>query len=374
MRFEPYPFEKLRALIAPLTPPSDTSIISLTIGEPQFETPAFIQESLAQNSALLNKYPKSAGEGYLKEAQRNFIKNRYGIELEDSQIIPTLGTREVLFNLPQYLLFDTPAPTLAHPNPFYQIYEGAAIASRARTIYMELNEGNRFTPSLTIDQMRACDVVILNSPNNPTGRTLSLEELSEWVQNALKFDFILINDECYSDIYAEQKPASILEASLKAGNPSFKNILALNSISKRSSAPGLRSGFVAGDASILKGYGEYRTYAGAAIPLPLQKASALAWNDSLHAEAIRLQYARNLALAQEILQVEVEPYTFYVWLPVGDDIAFTTKLYEESGILVLPGSFLGREGSGAGYVRLALVYDTPTLQEALTKVAACLKR
>lgn len=374
MKFESYPFEKLRTLLAPLTAPKERPLLELTVGEPQFETPSFIQEALAQNSALLKKYPKSAGESYLKEAQLHFIERRYNLKLELSELIPTFGTREVLFTLPQYLLFDKPSPVMAHPNPFYQIYEGAAIASRARTLYMELNASNGFTPSLTKEEMRECDLVILNSPNNPTGRTLNLEELGVWVKHALEFDFILINDECYGDIYAHTPAPSILEASAAVGNQSFKNILAINSISKRSSAPGLRSGYIAGDASILKGYGEYRTYVGCAIPLPLQKAAALAWEDGEHAEAIRSKYAQNLKLAQEILGIPVEPWSFYAWLFVGDDIAFTQKLYQEEGVVVLPGSFLGRQGAGQGYVRLALVHEPSTLQNALLKVVSCLKR
>ncbi|MGP1450678.1 MAG: succinyldiaminopimelate transaminase [Wolinella sp.] len=372
MNFEPYPFEKLRDLIAQLKTKENQEIISLTIGEPQFETPEFIQRALKKHTALLNKYPKSAGESCLRESQRAFVKNRYEISLHDSEIIPTFGTREVLFNLPQYLLFNKKNPTIAHPNPFYQIYEGAAIASRARTFYMDLNEENNFTPSLSKEQMKETHVVILNSPNNPTGATLSLDALVKWVEHALEFDFILINDECYGDIYEENPPYSILEACIKAGNTNFKNVLALNSISKRSSAPGLRSGFIAGDAEILKGYAKYRTYAGCAIPLPLQEAASKAWDETKESEKIRKKYAKNLALARKILGVNIEPYTFYVWLKVGDDLEFTKRLYENDGILVLPGSFLGRDGAGSGYVRLALVYEPKILKKALKKVAKCL--
>lgn len=373
MNFEPYPFAKLRTLIAPLTPPQDYPLIALTIGEPQFETPPFIQEALKKSSALLSKYPKSAGEQELKDSQKCYIQRRYNISLRDEAILPTFGTREVLFNFPQYWLFDKKNPTLAHPNPFYQIYEGAAIASRAHTIYMELTPENGFTPHLSEDEMKVCDLVILNSPNNPTGRALSLQELIQWVKWAQEFDFLLLNDECYGDIYEDTPPASILEASIKAGNIDFKNVLAVNSASKRSSAPGLRSGFIAGDASILAGYANYRTYVGVAIPLPLQKAATLAWEEESHATAIRLKYAKNLSIAREILGVEIEPYTFYVWLKVNDDMEFTKRLYEESGVLCLPGSFLGRNGAGKGYVRLALVHEESTLYEALRKVSACLK-
>lgn len=372
-QFQSYPFEKLRTLLSAITPP-DVPPINLTIGEPQFQTPTNIQQSLITNAPLLNKYPKSSGEDYLINAQRAFIDHRYGIELSAQQIIPTFGTREVLFNFPQFYLFGVQNPTIAYPNPFYQIYEGAAIACKAHTILMNLTPQNAFKPSLQALLEHAKNahkphIVILNSPNNPTGSVLELDELIEWVQKALEYDFVIVSDECYSELYVDTKPASILEASLKAGNTGFKNILALNSISKRSSAPGLRSGFIAGDGKILKAYNLYRTYIGCAIPLPLQKAATCAWEDFQSPEQSRAIYARNLSIAQEIFpHLHINPYTFYVWLDVGDDEAFCKHLYATEGISVLPGSFLGREGAGHGYVRLALVYDTPTIQNALYRI------
>lgn len=377
-QFQSYPFEKLRTLLSAITPP-DVPPINLTIGEPQFQTPPNIQQSLITNAPLLNKYPKSSGEEYLINAQRAFVAHRYDIELSAQHIIPTFGTREVLFNFPQFYLFGVQNPTIAYPNPFYQIYEGAAIACQARTILMNLTPQNAFKPSLQVllehaEHAHKPHIVILNSPNNPTGSVLELDELVEWVQKALEYDFLILSDECYSEIYADTKPASILEASLKAGNASFKNILALNSISKRSSAPGLRSGFIAGDSEILKAYSLYRTYIGCAIPLPLQKAAACAWEDFQSPEQSRAIYARNLCIAQEIFpHLSISPYTFYVWLEVGDDEAFCRHLYATEGISVLPGSFLGREGAGRGYVRLALVYDTPIITNALERIQRALE-
>lgn len=354
--FQPYPFERLRELIAPIVPKKD--VLSLTIGEPQFETPDFIQKELKDYAQELRFYPKSSGEEYLKKAQIDFVKNRFDITLDPLEIIPTFGTREVLFNFPQFLLFEKSNPVIAHPNPFYQIYEGASIASRAKTIYMDLKKSNHFKPILSDEEKKQVDLVILNSPNNPTGATLSLDELKQWVQWALEYDFVLLNDECYSEIYQSSPPAGILEASYAIGNKSFKNILALNSISKRSSAPGLRSGFISGDKNILKEYQKYRTYIGCAIPNPLQRAAAKAWQDSAICEKIRQKYAKNLQIAQEIFSdIHIEPYTFYMWLEVGNDIDFTQKLYEKEGILVLPGSFLGRNNLGKEYVRIALVYE-----------------
>ena len=367
-QFESYPFEKLRVLLAYSSPPSNDEIFTLTIGEPQFPTPQNIIESWQNNAPLLNKYPKSSGEDELKDAQLNFIDKRYNLTLTTSQIIPTFGTREVLFNFPQFYLFGKANPTIAYPNPFYQIYEGAAIASKSHIILMNLTEDNHFTPSLTPQELQNVDLVILNSPNNPTGRVLPLQSLTEWVKQALEYNFVIINDECYSEIYENTPPPSILQASIQANNPQFKNILALNSISKRSSAPGLRSGFVAGDEEILKSYNLYRTYLGCALPLPLQKAAAVAWNDMQTPESIRHIYAKNLALAREIVEpneAQIAPYTFYVWLKVDNDERFCKFAYEKMGVLTLPGSYLGRESQGKDYVRIALVYDNETTKRAL---------
>ena len=366
MHFEPYPFEKLSDLLKDITPNAAYTPRALTIGEPQFETPHFIQEALKNSSALLNKYPKSGGEGYVAEAQRSFVKRRFGVELKESELIPTFGTREVLFNFPQFFLHDKTNPVMAYTNPFYQIYEGAAIASRAKVVHLNLTAENEFKPDLNLHELKEADLIILNFPNNPTTSVLSLEELGEWVKFALKYDIVLLNDECYSEIYADVKPPSLLEASLHVDNATFKNILVINSISKRSSAPGLRSGFIAGDENILKNYAKYRTYIGAGIPLPLQKASAVAWSDALHVEQTRAEYAANLRLAHEILGIPLVDATFYIWLEVKDDLEFTKALYREKNIKVLPGRFLGRGGIGYGYVRIALV-ENHVLTELILK-------
>lgn len=368
MKFEKYPFEKLSELLVDIKPSSDYEPVVLTIGEPQFDTPLFIQEELKNSTTLLNKYPKSAGEEFLKNAQIEFVKKRFGVELKKSEIIPTFGTREVLFNFPQFLLFDVKDPLIAYTNPFYQIYEGAAKMSRARVLHLNLTKENGFKPDINIKELKDANLVILNFPNNPTSSTLSLEELGQWVKLALKYDFVLLNDECYSEIYCDEKPVSLLEASLHVNNDNFKNVLVINSISKRSSAPGLRSGFIAGDENILKDYMKYRTYVGAAIPLPLQKASAIAWADELHVEKSREIYKKNLELASEILGVERSDATFYVWLEVKDDLEFTKKLYEKKNIKVLPGSFLGREGIGSAYVRIALVEDSKKTEQILKHI------
>lgn len=369
MKFEKYPFEKLTQLLEDIVPNEKLEPISLTIGEPQFPTPKFIQDELIENITLLNKYPKSAGEDYLKNAQINFIKTRFGVDLEQNQIIPTFGTREVLFNFPQFYLSKFQNPVMAYTNPFYQIYEGAAIASNAKIILIDLKIENNFQPIISDDELKSCDLVILNYPNNPTSAVISKEDLAKWVQKALDFDFVLINDECYSELFFDESnpPSSILEA-CETINPTFKNILAINSISKRSSAPGLRSGFIAGDAIILKDYLQYRTYIGCAVPLPLQKAAAIAWNDENHTKEFRKIYQKNFELAKEILNIEIPNATFYLWLKVDNELEFTQNLYKEQNVKVLPGSFLGRSGAGKGYIRIALVENEIKTREALNRI------
>ncbi|WP_457747367.1 succinyldiaminopimelate transaminase [Sulfurimonas sp.] len=377
MNFEPYPFEKLNNLLQNIIPNNVYSPSILTIGEPQFETPSFIQDALAKNSSLLKKYPKTGGEENLREAMRNFIAQRFNTTLSNAQIIPTFGTREVLFNFPQFLLFDKEESVIAYTNPFYQIYEGAALATRSRVLYLNLHEENDFKPLVNESELAKCDLVILNFPNNPTSATLSVEELGEWVALALKHDFVLLNDECYSEIYTNTPPPSLLEAATAIGNKNFKNVLVINSISKRSSAPGLRSGFIAGDAEILKEYMKYRTYIGCASPLPLQYAAAKAWSDEAHVATSRAVYKKNFELAQEILGTQIPQATFYIWLQVDNALDFTKKLYEKYNVKVLPGEFLAREDKqgknpGIGYVRIALVESQEKTKDALQRIKECL--
>jgi aspartate/methionine/tyrosine aminotransferase len=368
MKFESYPFEKLNNLLQDITPNQDFNPLSLTIGEPQFNTPSFVLDALKDNAKEFNKYPKTRGEEYLREAILIYNKKRFDIDLIDEQIIPTFGTREVLFNFPQYLLHDIKNPHMVFPNPFYQIYEGAAIASKSKVSYLNLKVANNFLPEIDKEVLASADFVILNSPNNPTGSVMGIEDLKEWVRLALEYDFVLLNDECYIDIYTDSPIPSILNAALEVGNNEFKNIIALNSLSKRSSAPGLRSGFLAGDKTILQGYMEYRTYIGCASPIPLQKAASVAWSDMEHVGIFREKYRQNMYLAKEILDEDVTQATFYVWLQVKDDISFTKEAYERYNLKVLPGSFLGRNGAGKGYVRLALVYEPDIIKEALNRV------
>ncbi|MDR1008595.1 MAG: succinyldiaminopimelate transaminase [Campylobacteraceae bacterium] len=371
MRFQPYPFEKLNTLLDSIVPDKSLKPLVLTIGEPQFETPEFIIETFKNSASFLNKYPKTAGEQVLREAQIDFVRRRFGISLHPNELVTTLGTREVLFNLPQFLLFNKSNPLMAYPNPFYQIYEGAAIASRARSVYLELD--NDFKPRINEKLLSSCDLVILNSPSNPTASVMSLAEMKKWVELALKYKFILINDECYSEIYCDQPPHSLLEASIAVGNSSFKNILILNSVSKRSCAPSLRSGFAAGDNSLLTEYAKYRTYAGCTAGVPMQLAAAKAWSDDEHTQKIRLKYVKNFEIAKEILGIDKSEATFYIWLKVKNDEEFAKELYKRKNVKVLPGSYLGREGVGKEYIRIALVLESTELRDALQRIADFIK-
>ncbi|NPA65456.1 MAG: succinyldiaminopimelate transaminase [Epsilonproteobacteria bacterium] len=376
MKFQPYPFQKLSTLLQDIEPNNNYEPSSLTIGEPQFETPTFIQEALCESSYLLKKYPKTAGEDFLKASMRSFVKRRFHVSLKEEEIIPTFGTREVLFNFPQFFLHNKPSPMMAFTNPFYQIYEGAAIASNAKVVYISLTKQNNFKPHIDEETLSECDLVIINFPNNPTASTLTLKELAEWVKLALKYDFVLLNDECYSEIYTNTPPPSLLEASLHVNNNSFRNILVINSISKRSSAPGLRSGFIAGDAEILKQYMQYRTYVGCASPLPLQVAASKAWDDDLHVNNSREIYKNNFKIAKEILGITPPEATFYIWLEVENALEFTKYLYKNYNIKVLPGEFLSRNDQGINpgkeYIRIALVENEEKTKEVLTRVKKAL--
>lgn len=372
MKFESYPFEKLAALIKDISPNAEYSPLKLTIGEPQFETPAFIREKLCATSGTLNKYPKTAGEDELKNAMLGFVHRNFGVELKSSELIPTLGTREVLFNFPQFYLFGKTNPIMAYPNPFYQIYEGAAIASKAEVLHMNLEVQNGFLPSLDglieqIQKGKKPHIVILNSPNNPTASVMDMDELKRWMSAALEHDFLLINDECYNQIYFGTPPPSLLEVAKAIGNESFKNCLVLNSISKRSSAPGLRSGFIAGDAKILEEYLKYRTYVGATNGLPMQYAAAAAWNDEEHVVEARDKYKQNFEIATRYLGTPLADATFYIWFAVGNGVEFAANLYRQKNVLVLPGSFLARDFANE-YVRIALVESPEKTAEAIKRL------
>ena len=374
MTLDSYPFDSLRTLLTNSTANTEKTQIDLTIGEPKFATPSFICEALSNHAPTLNKYPPNAGAPELANAIGGFVKRRFDITLSAEQFCPTFGTKEVCFNFPSYYLHDKKEPTMAFVNPYYAVYKGAAVAAKAKIVTIDLLPDNDFKPKMSEEQLQNLDLVILNFPNNPTGCELSLEELQEWVKLALKHDFFLINDECYSEIYRQTPPPSLLQASVSVGNASFKNIAVLNSLSKRSSAPSIRGGFIAGDASVLKGYKVYRTYTGTTPPLPNQLASAEAWEDEHYPSLFRDKYNKNFEHAHDILGVGIPSSGFFLWLAVperynGDDLLFTKELFERENIKVLPGSFLCDNDVSRGYVRIAFVYEEQIIREAMQRLS-----
>ena len=373
MDFELYPFLKLNDLLKDLKANENYEEAIVSIGEPVFKAPDFIKEEIIKNIDLINKYPKAKGEDFLIDSIREFIQRRFNISLLNDNIVTVFGTREVLFNFPQYYLNDIKSPVMAFTNPFYAIYQGSAIASGAKIKYINLTKENNFKPLLDEDYLKDSDLIVLNFPNNPTGSVLSLDELSLWLEFALKHNILLINDECYSDIYFNTKPPSLLEACFRLGNKDFKNVLVFNSLSKRSSVPGIRSGFVAGDKDILNKYLKYRTYLGVGAPLYLQMAGAKAWSDDTHVEEFRKKYQKNLNLLEDILGLKKADSTFFAWIEVKDDIEFTKRLYQEYNLKVLPGSYMGAQGLGKGFIRLALIYEEQKIRDILKRVKDCLK-
>jgi aspartate/methionine/tyrosine aminotransferase len=368
MKLEQYPFSKLRTLLKDSNYSGDNDLIDLTIGEPKFGAPKFIQDALKENTSFLGKYPSIVGIDDLQNSICEFIKKRYDISIQKKQLCTTLGTKEVCFNFPLYYLYDIKNPTMAFTNPFYAIYEGASIVAKSETIYIDLNEQNNFTPKMNEDKLKKVNLVILNSPNNPTSSTMNIDELEKWVHLALKYDFFLINDECYSEIYRNTPPPSLLQASIKANNPKFKNIAVINSLSKRSSIPGIRSGYIIGDEEVLKGYKQYRTYVGSAQPEPLQIASTIAWRDEEHVKNFRNIYNKNFDLVKNILGLNPPEAGFFLYLKVNNDTQFTKILYEKENIKVLPASFMGKNNQGCSFVRIALVYENKIIQTALNAI------
>ena len=361
----------------------EENVFDFSLGNPNVPAPEEVKTALADIIAhtdpiALHGYTSATGAYEVRKVISDYINSRFNAGLDPDCIYMTCGAAASL-TITLNALVNTGDEVIVFA-PYFPEYKVFSSHAGARLIAVESLDG---TFQIDFGKLEAAlspktKAVIINSPNNPTGATLSLEELKQWVEYALEYDFLLLNDECYSEIYSISKPTSILHACLEIGNERFKNVLALNSISKRSSAPGLRSGFIAGDSNILKPYLQYRTYVGCASPLPLQYAAAFAWSEDSHTESSRAQYAKNLQLAKEILgakipNLRVPNETFYVWLPVQNDLEWTKNLLMKENILVLPGSFLSRknnkgENPGENFVRLALVYEESILKDALLRL------
>ena len=386
-QLQPYPFARLREAMRDWTTPAGLQPVHLQIGEPKHATPKIITDALAASLAELSKYPLTAGLPELRQACANWAARRYqGVELNpDTEVLPVLGSREALFSFVQALLnpvSDGLKPVVVSPNPFYQIYEGAALLGGG-----EIRFANCPAPSFNPDWRsigenlwRRTQLVFVCSPNNPSGSVLQLDDWKELFDLQDKYGFTIASDECYSEIYFDgEKPIGGLEAAHKLGRGN-KGLVMFTSLSKRSSVPGLRSGFVAGDAEILSRFLLYRTYHGSAMGIPVQHASIAAWNDEQHVIENRRLYQekfdRVLPILQQAFDVKRPDASFYIWLkvPGGDDLAFAKKLWQEAAIQVLPGRFLARDteygNSGEGYVRIALVADVDTCVKAAETIVA----
>jgi len=376
-QLQPYPFEKLRALLGSVQPPADMAPIALSIGEPKHRSPAFVAEALSANLDQLAVYPTTLGIAPLREAISNWCTRRFGLPagtLDPAQhVLPVNGTREALFAFTQAVV-QRSAPgqepgLVISPNPFYQIYEGAAFLAGAQPHYLPCLEEHGFNPdfaAVSDDVWQRCQILFLCSPGNPTGALIPVETLKKLIALADKFDFVIAADECYSELYFDEgnPPAGLLSACAELGRHDFKRCVVFHSLSKRSNLPGLRSGFVAGDAAILKSFLLYRTYHGCAMPVQTQLASVAAWNDEAHVKANRDLYREKfdavLAILDGVLDVQRPDGGFYLWAKTPiDDETFTRELYAHEHVTVVPGSYLSREvngnNPGAGRVRMALV-------------------
>jgi N-succinyldiaminopimelate aminotransferase len=386
---QPYPFERLRQLFAGVTPPPQLAHISLGIGEPKHATPQFIKDALIGSlDTALSGYPATAGELRMREACAQWLKRRYRIDINAvSQVLPVNGSREALFALAQAVLDPTrKGARVISPNPFYQIYEGATLLSGAEPYYVANTADNNFAANwddVPEDVWATTQLLFVCSPGNPTGKIMPLEEWKKLFELSEKYGFVIASDECYSEIYfRDEPPLGGLEAASILGYKDFKRLIAFTSLSKRSNVPGLRSGFVAGDAAILKDFLLYRTYHGCAMSGVVQAASIAAWNDEAHVlenrNLYRTKFAQVTPVLAEVMDVKLPDASFYLWAGVPEawsrsDTDFARELYAAEHVTVLPGSFIGRtaqgQNPGQGRVRMALVAETAECLEAAHRIA-----
>jgi N-succinyldiaminopimelate aminotransferase len=383
-RLEAYPFAKLQKLFSDLTPPPDKSSIALSIGEPQHESPPFVLKTMEDNLHRLANYPTTAGLSALRDAIAAWLQRRYALPSvdPDSQILPVNGTREALFAFAQAVVTPNAGALVMSPNPFYQIYEGAALLAGANPQFINCTADSGFLPdfsSISEQQWQQRQLLYLCNPGNPTGAVMSLQQLQEVIQFAREYDFVIASDECYSEIYFDEEspPAGLLQACAANGDNNYRNCVVFHSLSKRSNLPGLRSGFVAGDPDILRAFLQYRTYHGCAIPIHHQLASIAAWNDEEHVKNNRQQYRDKFsAVLSELnghLKVGAPDAGFYLWPETPtSDTEFARQLYAEENVIVLPGRFLARNSQGINpgenRVRMALVATTEHCVEAAQRI------
>lgn len=379
----PYPFARLRKLLEGAQPPQDVTPISFGLGEPRHPTQPCILEAIRSHMEGFAHYPPTSGPLALREAISAWIDFRYGVKLDPATcVLPVLGSREALFSLVQTVVDPREGANVVMPSPFYQIYEGAALMAGATPLYLPITRENGFHlefDRLSEEQKRHTQLVFTCSPGNPTGSVMTLEQWKELFELSHRYGFVIASDECYSEIYFEEgkAPLGALTAAKQLGR-GVKNLIILQSLSKRSSAPGLRSGFVAGDPAIIKEFLLYRTYHGSAMALPVAAASQAAWSDETYPVYNRGLYRESFAAAQPqintVLEAPMPAASFYLWVPVpgGDDERYTRELFAATGVTVLPGSYLSRESfgfnAGKGFVRIALVATPAEVREGAQRL------
>lgn len=373
-KLQPYPFEKLAKLKQGIgNSPEDH--IALSIGEPKHDTPQVIIDALTNNLNGLAKYPSTKGLAELREAIAGWCNKRFKLNVDpldaEKHVLPVNGTREALFAFAQTVVDRSENALVLMPNPFYQIYEGAAYLAGAEPYFMDCLAENSYLPNfnaISDETWQRCQLVYICSPGNPTGAVMPVEQLQQLIRLSDEFNFIIASDECYSEIYFDEDhpPPGLLQAAELMGRHDYKNCVVFHSLSKRSNAPGLRSGFVAGDENIIGKFFSYRTYHGCAMPIQHQMASIAAWNDETHVEHNRALYKKKFAgvidILSSVINVSQPEAAFYLWVPTPvSDETFARDLYAQQNITVLPGSYLSRVNNGTNpgkdHVRMALVAD-----------------
>lgn len=379
---QPYPFERLTALISDVRPPENTDLISLSIGEPQHQPPEFILDALKSKIHLISKYPTTKGTAELRIAISKWLIKRFDLGQNsidpDRHVIPVNGTREAIFSAVQAAAVRGKGGTVVIPNPFYQIYEGAAFMAGLKPVYLSIDTSGQPDYKNVPDSVwQACQFCFICTPGNPTGTPLDIDTLQYLIKKAQRFGFWLASDECYSEIYREIAPVGLLEAAYAMGISNFDRCMVFHSLSKRSNLPGLRSGFIAGNADFIKAFSTFRTYHGCSMSMAVQYASELAWDDENHVLENQQLYTKKFSMARSILNGVLSAKDpgagFYLWVrtPSPCDI-FSRDLFAQTGIIVLPGQYLGRKidgvNPGAGFVRMALVAEPKTCEIALERI------
>jgi N-succinyldiaminopimelate aminotransferase len=386
-RLQPYPFEKLRVLLKDATPPADLPHISFGIGEPKHATPTLIRDAVVASLDALSNYPATLGSEALRQAIAQWVTRRYGLPALDAatQVLPVSGSREALFALAQTVIDGSqPDAVVLCPNPFYQIYEGAALLAGAQPYFANSDPARNFAcdyAAVPEDIWARTQLLYVCSPGNPTGAVLTLEDWRELFALSDRHGFVIASDECYSEIYFDETkpPLGALEAAHRLGR-SFERLVMLSSLSKRSNVPGMRSGFVAGDAALLKRFLLYRTYHGTALSTVYQAASVAAWNDESHVRENRAKYVQKFStvtpMLAEVLDVRLPDAAFYLWANVErtglTDTEFARRLFADYNVTVLPGSYLARSAHGTNpgshFVRMALVADVNECVEGAKRI------